>query len=620
MCGIAGLFHFRDHENSSGVVEAMLARLVRRGPDDSGVSSHGAVTLGNRRLAIIDLSPAGHQPMVSASGRYAITYNGEIYNYAELRRELGLDPSHLRSNSDTEILLAAWERWGTGTLERLVGQWAFAIHDREESRLWLARDRFGEKPLFYHANAERLAFASSLGALLAAPGTPHELDRDALFEYVTLRYVVSPRTVLAECRKVPPGHWIEIDGSGRIVEQGWFAPRFTSAANGKAGDHAEQFDELFQRACERCLVGDVPTALLLSDGIDSNAVRAALSVRRHALPSFTFRLTDPDSSIPPAHIEEDGGEIIDLKVSRADRLESMQRVFSSMTEPVGDGAALATWMLIHEARSRATVFLCGHGGDELLGGYRLSQDRFRLALLRRLSALPEPMFAGTIDRFLYGSEPLAERRAAFQRVSGAEAPASARYLTHRPLPMADVSALFGAEGDYLQTITRLYAECDPQATDLDRMQEVMLHTFLSENILSFADSAAMDSSAELRMPFLDRDLAKFVFSLPSDERVSRWPGRTNTKLMLRKWAAGRVPEDIVRRRKRSFSFGSLSDLLASEGPRLRQQVLGAGAVRRALPGLESWLSRDASSFRGPWEGTMWALLALATWCEAIGVH
>jgi asparagine synthase (glutamine-hydrolysing) len=600
----------------------MLARLVHRGPDDSGIESYGDVALGNRRLAIIDLSSAGHQPMVSESGRFAVTFNGEIYNYADLRRELGLDPSSLRSKTDTEVLLAAWERWGEGALARMVGQWAFAIYDRVELRLWLVRDRFGEKPLYYHTNGERLAFASSLGALLAGPGVPHALDPGALFEYVTLRYVVSPRTVLAECRKVTPGHLLEIGPDGAVVEREWFSPRFVPAANGKPADRAEEFDHLLRRACERCLVADVPTALLLSDGIDSNAVRAALAANGHAPPSFTFRLTDPDSAIPPERVDGVGGEVIDLKVSRGDRLDAMQHVFSSMTEPVGDGAALATWMLIRQARPRATVFLCGHGGDEILGGYRLSQDRFRLAVLRRLSSLPEPMFAGTFDRFLYGSEPLRERRAAFQRAGAAEAPASARYLTHRPLPADDASVLFGrAPGGepYLQSVTRLYADCDARATDLDRMQEVMLHTFLSENILSFADSAAMDSSAELRMPFLDRDLASFVFSLPSEERVSRWPGRANTKLMLRKWAAGRVPDDVVRRRKRSFSFGSLFSLLEHEGPRLRESVLGAGALRRGFPGLETWLTRDAATFRGPWEGTMWALLALATWCEALGV-
>jgi asparagine synthase (glutamine-hydrolysing) len=624
MCGIAGVFCFRESGDLSPSVEAMLTRLERRGPDDRGVEIDGDVALGNRRLAIIDLTAAGHQPMVSQSGRFAVTFNGEIYNYMDLRRELGLDPARLRSRTDTEILLAAWERWGERSLDRLVGQWAFAIHDRAESRLFLARDRFGEKPLYYHANRNRLAFASSLSALLAAPDTPRELDPDSLLEYVTLRYVVSPRTVLAECRKLPPGHLLEVGTNGTVADREWFAPRFARTLSGTASDHAEEFDQLFQRACERCLIGDRASALLLSDGIDSNAVRAALSARHHALPSFTFRLTDPDHAIPPARLEAGEGEVTDLGVSRAERLDRMQHVFSTMTEPVGDGAALATWMLIHAARSRATVFLCGHGGDELLGGYRLSQDRFRLAVLRHLSALPQPLFSGSLDRFLYGSEPLAVRRAALRRMSAAEAPASARYLTHRPLPSRDVGMLFGREGcesdHYLQAVTSLYAACDSGATDLDRMQEVMLRTFLPENILSFADSAAMDSSAELRMPFLDRDLASFVFSLPSQERVSRWPGRANTKLMLRKWAAGRVPKDIVRRRKRSFSFGSLSSLLAAEGPKLKERVLGATAVRRALPGLERWLARDASSFRGPWEGTMWALLALAAWCETVGVQ
>src|SRR5262249_52310155 len=162
MCGIAGVFRFRGRGDLFASVEAMLARLERRGPDDWGIEIFGEVALGNRRLAIIDLSSAGHQPMGSASGRFAVTFNGEIYNFADLRQELGLDPGRLRSRSDTEILLAAWERWGEGALERLVGQWAFALHDRAESRLFLARDRFGEKPLYYHANADRLAFASSL--------------------------------------------------------------------------------------------------------------------------------------------------------------------------------------------------------------------------------------------------------------------------------------------------------------------------------------------------------------------------------------------------------------------------------------------------------------------------
>lgn len=621
MCGIAGIYRHRGDGDDAATVERMLTALERRGPDDRGLERLGPVTLGNRRLAILDLTPAGHQPMTSGSGRLVITFNGEIYNHADLRRELGLDPARLRSSSDTEILLAAWERWGEEALPRLAGQWAFAIHDQSARRLWLARDRFGEKPLFFHAGSERFAFASSLAALLADRDTPRALDRAALAEYVTLRYVVSPRTVLEGVRKLPPGHLLEVGPDGAGEPRAWYAPRFRARAGGSTAERVEEFDALLRRACERCLVSDVPTALLLSDGIDSNAVRAALGEAGHAPPSFTFRLTDADAGAPPAAVPAaDGGQVLDLRVTRADRLAAMDRALPTLTEPVGDGAALATWMLIHAARDRATVFLCGHGGDEVLGGYRLSQDRFRLRLLRAMRALP---LAGTYDRFLHGDEPWAERRAALGRAPAAEAPAAARYLIHRPLPPDDVRALLGgavpAGERYLGVVDRLYAEVDSGAGDLDRMQEVMLRTFLSENILSFADSVAMDSSAELRMPFLDRDLVAFALALPAGERVSPRPGRANTKLVLRRWARSRLPAGIVTRRKRSFQFGALSGLLAHEGPALRDRVLRVSSVRRALPGVERWLEREPASVRGPWEGTYWALLALAGWCEGAGV-
>lgn len=625
MCGIAGIHRFQGEGDDAAVVERMLGRLERRGPDGHGVEVLGRTVLGHRRLAILDLSPAGRQPMRSRSGRFAITFNGEIYNFRELRRELGVDPAELRSTSDTEVLLLAWERWGEEALERFVGQWAFGLYDTAEARLWLARDRFGEKPLFHHATTERLAFGSSLEALLQAPGTPRELDRGALAEYLTLRYVVSPRTVLREVRKLPGGHLLEVGPRGVLAERAWYTPRFRARRPIPRRPRAalvEEFDELFTRACERCLVSDVPVALLLSDGIDSNAVRAALAAQGHAPASYTFRLHNPDSGVQPAQVTGTGGEVFDIEASAAERFAQMDRCFASLTEPVGDGASLATWMLIRGARQRATVFLCGHGGDEVLGGYRLSQDRFRLAMLRRLAWLPQSWLGGPLDRFLYGDGPLAARRAAFRHARLAEAPAAARYLIDRPLPPEHVRFILGgsfppAEG-YLDTVDRLYAACDRDAADLDRMQEIMLETFLSANILSFADSVAMDASAELRMPFLDRDLVEFALSLPPAERVSRWPGRANTKLILRRWAEERVPPDVVRRRKRGFQSGDISELLQHDRRALHDRVLGASAVRRALPGAEAWVSRLPATCGGPWGGTLWALLALGVWCEAVG--
>ena len=487
------------------------------------------------------------------------------------------------------------------------------------------RDRFGEKPLFYHEDSERLAFASSVQALVQAPGTPRELSPESLTEYLTLRYVVSPRTALRDVRKLPGGHLLEVGPRGVLAERVWYRPRFCArtphSPRGRAA-LVEEFDERFSRACQRCLVSDVPVGLLLSDGIDSNSIRAALAARGQTPASYTFRIRDAGSGVRPARAAGRGGEVVDVEVGVAEYLEQVDSAFAALTEPVGDVAALATWMVIRGARSRATVFLCGHGGDEVLGGYRLNQDRLRLAVLRRLASWPEPWVRAPLGRFLYGDEPLAERRAALRGARPNRAPAAARYFMHRPLPPEHLRLLFGgklpAAERYLTTLDRLYGECDGEARDLDSMQEVMFHTFLSANILSFADSAAMGSSAELRMPFLDRDLVELVLSLPPAERVSPWPGRTSTKLLLRRWGDRHLPREITHRRKRPFQAGSMSDLLRHEGPAVRRRILETPAVRRTLPGAEAWISRLPKNYGGPWVGTHWALLTLSVWCQAVG--
>jgi asparagine synthase (glutamine-hydrolysing) len=625
MCGIAGIFRFSGRGADQEDVERMLVELARRGPDDSGIHASGPVVLGNRRLAILDRTSAAHQPMSSASGRLEVTYNGEIYNFRELRRELGVDQGLLRSNSDTEVLLLAWERWGPQALDRFVGQWAFAMYDTVERRLWLARDRFGEKPLYFHCSPERIAFSSSLGSLMTVPGVSRELDSNAIVEYLSLRYVVSPRTVVQDVQKLSPGHLLEIQVDGTRREREWFAPRFRSCDSSPARSRKsvnEQFDALFTQACERCLVSDVPVGLLLSDGIDSNSIASALALRGHKPPSFTFRLKNPKAGIQPDPVSGAGGEIVDIETSAEERCAAFDVAFSSLTEPVGDGASLATWMLIRGSRTRATVLICGHGGDEILGGYRLSQDRFRLAMLRRLTWLPGSSLSSTYARYLLGEGSVAERRALLAAAPVREAPSAARYLVDRPLPSAQVLELLGnsfPRGErYLATVERLYGECEPEATDLDRIQEVLMRTFLSANILSFADSVAMDASVEMRMPFLDRDLVDFAMTLKPGERVSRWPGRANTKVVLRTWARARVAADVVKRPKRGFQSGNISELLQHDGPGLRRRILDSSAVRRVVPGVEAWMNKIGDDYGGPWGGTLWALLVLSVWSESVG--
>ena len=615
MCGIAGILRPRADPGDRDAVAAMLAELVRRGPDDSGIEQHQGATLGNRRLAILDLSPAGHQPMVSASGRFVVVLNGEIYNFRELRDELGLDPSQLRSSSDTEILLWAWERWGEEAPTRLVGQFAFALWDTREQVLWLVRDRFGEKPLYWHQSGGSLAFASSLGALVQAPFVPRAVCPSAAAELVALRYVVAPRTVLQDCRKVPGGHLVRVDRDG-VVERAWWQPRFTARARSRS-EADEEFATLLDRASRRCLVSDVPVALFLSDGIDSHSILAALTEARSDLPTYTYRM--PDAESPIDWIPE-RPETHDVVVGPDERMDGLRRACEGFTEPVGDGAALATWLLLKHCREGATVFLCGHGADEVLGGYRITQDRFRLAFMHRMSGVPLRYSSRAYERFMFGAESPADKRGALRAGSVRLAPQAARYLIHRPLPWDQVSAICGREvDDYLASIDRLYAACGPEVADVDRILYVMMKTFLEANILTYADSVAGDWSAELRMPFLDRDLVEFVFSLPAAWRLGRWPGRANTKLPLRRWARRHLPSDIVTRKKRGFNYGHMSTMVRSRREEILGYVRDSAAVRRVLPGAEAWIDHPPEHFGGYREGPMWAMVSLGIWAERYAI-
>jgi asparagine synthase (glutamine-hydrolysing) len=628
MCGIAGILRHGPPGDDSRAVQEMLRRLEPRGPDGEGTVREGPLHLGHRRLAILDLSETGRQPMASAGGRFLVSFNGEIYNFRELIRELGVDPRSLRSSSDTEILLLAWERWGEDCLPRLAGQWAFAMYDRQEERLHLVRDRFGEKPLFYHHDTKALSFASSLYALLAVPWISREIAPESLEEYLTLRYVVSPRTILREVKKVPPGCLLSVGHSGEEVRR-WWSPRFKwrerTTAPGRREEAAEEFGGLLGQATRRCLVSDVPVALLLSEGIDSNSIRATLSAEEAGVPTFTYLAEDRregGAAEAGGRMEESSPGTFSLRISYDEIARSLRAALSSLNEPVGDGSALATWLLIRKIRPRATVFLCGHGADEVTGGYRISQDRFRLEALWFLSRLPIPGVDRALLRFTNGREPGPIRRAAMARAPARIAPAVARYLIHRPLPFPALEALAGRRCDpeaYLAAVDRLYGECGRSAAGLDRIQEVLLATFLSENILSFADSVAMASSAELRMPYLDRDLVEFVLALPPSMRVSPWPGRANTKRILRWWGARHLPAEVLQRGKKSFRFGSIRALLRTRESGVRELLLESPLLRRHLGGVASWLEEPAGLPRGTWGATTWSLASLAAWAEHAGV-
>ena len=606
MCGIAGIIAFEpDWPVSRPVVEEMSRRIQARGPDGSGFWSEAGIALAHRRLAILDLSPAGAQPMHSACGRYVISFNGEIYNFADVAKELGLS-GKLRSRSDTEVLVEAWARWGPECLDRLVGQFAFAIVDRETREFWIARDRFGEKPIFYHADGERLCFASSIAALLAVPSVPRELDHEALAEFATLRYVVAPRTILKDVRKLPPGQLLHVKGSGFEVRRWYRIPAFAEGPTTSPGEITERFDHLLRQATDRCLISDVPVGMFLSDGIDS-----------HAIAEAAHRPVDAYSYVHESHR---GALNIDyptemVRVSEDTRYEDFDACSAALLEPIGDGAALATWQLVRAARERTTVFLCGHGGDEVTGGYRIQKDLLRLQSLWPWRFLPAPLARPFADRWLLGTEDFGKRWRRWRSSTKPESPAAARTLVQGQLPTADLQQLLDgrAVDTAFDSVDRLYDETVEGSSILDRIQQVMLQTFLTENLMSFCDATGMAWSTEIRTPFLDRDLVEFVLTLPPDERVRRHPGRQSTKLVLRRWAKDRLSDAVITRKKSGFTTGNITGLLDARNGELRSRMLDLGALRDAMPGLEAWLQRDAADFRGPREGTLWALVTLGSW-------
>jgi asparagine synthase (glutamine-hydrolysing) len=624
VCGIAGILRFGRPADDATIVGGMSERLAHRGPDGAGQWTAGAVTLGHRRLAVLDLSAAAAQPMTHPDGRFVIVFNGEIYNYSEIAGELGLGPADLRTHSDTEVLLHAWARWGADMLPRLVGQWAFAMCDRADGSLYLARDRFGEKPLYFHADADRFAFASSIEALFADPATPRALDAAALAEFVALRYVLAPRTVVAGVHKISAGELLHVRADGTRTSTTWYRPRFVPDADRSARaarGRADEFDARFRAACRRCLVSDVPVGLLLSDGIDSQSILAALRASGQETHAYTFRLVGSKSvaaTVP-------GIESTVLDFTPDDVRARMDHVLARQTEPVGDLAALATTVLIERARAQTTVFLCGHGGDEILGGYRFSQDRFRLAALHAFGRWPLPPVRRGLARHLFGEEPLPARIARFLDGPANRAPGAARFLIQRPVSGDELARLFGGPASLPDAApgpaaaARLYADCAPDASDLASMQEVLIRSFLDEDILPFADASAMASGAELRLPYLDRDLVELVFRMPDAERVGAWPGRTNTKLPLRRWAQTRVPAAVRGRRKQPFAAGHVGEFLP-EAAMAQARILGSRAVRRALPGVEAWMADRVADWPRQAGGILWSLLTLAVWAEAVGAE
>jgi len=534
MCGISG-FSFRDEP----LIGAMNRSLAHRGPDHGDVFVDDAVSLGHRRLSIIDLSAASHQPMTDETSELWLTYNGEIYNFRELRARLEREGVKFRSNGDSEVLLHAYRQWGVSFLRDLNGMFALAIYDRPRGRLLLARDPFGIKPLYYYWDGRQFLFASEIKALFEHP-IPRRLHAGALSEFLTFRFTVSPQTLFQDVFKLTPGSYLVYDlRAGLIAEQGTFWP--PPAEGDLDGDDetlARRLKDLLVESVRIRLVADVPLGFFLSGGIDSTVIVAAARELGAEVKAFSAGF-DTTNELPFARIAAArfAHSFQEIHIGD-DALSLMGDVVYHMDEPVGDAAFLAVYVLAREASRAVKVVLAGEGADELLAGY----DRYKAFLYGgRLSRL----VPGGLAR--KGAGHLSENPARVLRILG-EKDAARRYLEVIRLFSADELAAMGvpeAAGATAAGGVNGLFESDP----LRAAQIFDMRTLLPNDFFLKADKMTSAWGLEMRVPFLDPRVVDFSLRLPRRAKLRGW----NEKYLLKRAFAGALPEAIVRRRKHGFN-------------------------------------------------------------------
>jgi asparagine synthase (glutamine-hydrolysing) len=579
MCGIAGIV---GTATDPQIIETMTRRLVHRGPDHQQIWRAPGVQLGHTRLAILDLSPAGNQPM--HLDQLTLTYNGEIYNFRELRRQL-VGP--FRSDGDSEVLLHLYAQHGARCVDLLRGMFAFAIWDAKENRLFAARDRLGIKPLFYRELPDGLAFASELKALLDLGQPP--IDRTALRDYFTYKYIPDPKTVYSGIHKLPPGHTLTWDGNLRI-ERYWSPSAAVQIADFE--EAVPRLDELLREIIPAHTVADVPVAVFLSGGIDSTTVVAHLDRPRTITlgTDITRRDESPTARRVAAHFGTEHHEETASSVDLGEALEVAPGLFD---EPFGDTGAWATFMVSRIARRHATVALTGEGGDELFCGYhwysKWAAGR-STSLHRALVRLLPPFSRASRSSQRRASAGL-DRYAAFL------SPFTALQREHLLGP-----ALAAGDYDDLWHFRRHWRE---DLEPLKRMQWADLHTYLPGDLLTKVDRASMAHSLEIRPPFLDHELVEFALSL--DTRLLRDVEGRRGKLIVRRLMNGRVPDGLFDRPKRGFNLPMGSWVQ-------RRSELLRGALDRLS---QADIIRPTTTTRFTNEQT-WTLLFLDRWLQQSG--
>jgi asparagine synthase (glutamine-hydrolysing) len=610
MCGIAGLASFdRRGSECTAVATAMVGTLAHRGPDDSGIwtSPDGAVVLGHRRLSIVDLSPLGHNPMQYGDGRLWITFNGEVYNFHELRKELEADGYRFRSQTDTEVMLAAYDKWGVDCVQRFVGMFAFALWDEPRRRLWVVRDRLGKKPLYYTDTDGSFRFASELKAILADPTFSRDVDPTAIRLYLRYGYVPSPYTIYKNARKLPPAHYLLFE-NGRVTVTRYWDPVPFALATSSMGDSAavEELETRLSLAVRQRMIADVPLGAFLSGGIDSSLV-VALMQQQSPAPVRTFTIRFQNAAFNEAdhaaavakhlHTEHDEETCDDGQM-----LAVVDRIADMYDEPFGDSSAVPTYLVSKIARERVTVALSGDGGDELFFGYPRYKYHATAA-----SILALPRWLRHTAAFGASKVPNRRSRRIADVLRSEEHDRYSRFISWwQPVEIAAMTGEFPPEG-------ALYADAFARSASMprdDRPPLLDVVSYLPEDILTKVDRASMAVSLEVRAPLLDHRVVELALGLPS--HLKRRGG--TMKWILRELLYRRVPRELIERPKMGFGV-PLADWFS--GPlRERMNAYVAGSDLEELgidPRLVRGMWADLQRGRTHRTDLLWQVFALVAW-------
>jgi asparagine synthase (glutamine-hydrolysing) len=625
MCGIAGIIHPDQAQEVDGrQLRKMADRIKHRGPDDSGIETFPGVGLAHRRLSIIDLSSRGHQPMSNSDGSVCIVFNGEIYNFKQLRSELESKGYKFKSDTDTEVLIHGYQEHGDDVVLKLRGMFAFAIYDLKRHRLLLARDRLGKKPLKYMHKNGSLYFASELKALLTLPEVSREIDATAIDQYLTYQYVPSPRTGFKAIAKLPAAHRAVWENGNLKIERYW-QQNYLPKKNISMAEAVEGFHEVFLESVKLRLISDVPLGAFLSGGLDSSAIVAAMSeVGEGAVRTFTIGFDDGKFDERPhaKKVAERFGTTHREFLVKPDALDIFPKLVDFYEEPYADSSALPSYYLAKMTRQEVTVALNGDGGDENFAGYRTYQHYAKLMAAGKLRL---PMFTRPLAQLACELTGMASPRAAYQGdflMRLLRTPAPSRYPElvayfsrqgRSDMYSADFHSRLDEVGGY--SIMERALEQARADNAVERAMAADLCTYLPDDLLVKVDIASMANSLECRSPLLDHKLMEYVATLPLNMKIVG----NNKKVMFKEYLKQYLPPELLTRRKQGFGIPMdrwfrdelktySRDLLLGDGCRLNNMIRKEYLLRL--------LDQHACGRRNHGK-RIWALLTLEQWLRGI---